>query len=1277
MGIFKLINRARNIAPAIVIKDIPINLKNDIHVMSTGLTAPLTVSRYSGSTNITASIDGAKINFSLSTNLTLGQTQSAVFKVSQADGSFIGIPVTFTGTVSQVITLDALTLTSSTVVENAVSGSIVGAVQNKTTGSVLTLINDAGGRFVLSGNNILVGLTPIDYESTPTLSITIRETSSTASNSPTDTSLVITVIDVNENPSYPADVSTLADIQAILNGSRLITSGSTIKVAPGNYDTRSLTFSAQPSNVRWEAANPNDRPVFTGWKIAPNNFSSSGGHLQFGNINFDMPLPTLGPSGSTTGPIFWSPLPSSIHSIILGEGSSLDALTIEDFDTTGNMLPWHLGGRMTHNNPFVSLSGAKNVTIRRGTIRRNRSGVEINGVSGIIIEDVHFTEQHADPIVLQNGTNHLENVIIRNNHFTLPSGDTANHHSDGIQLQPISGPYQIRNVDIQGNTISALVPVMCAQLDPTHTQVFPSLQGVSAAGGNTTVTLPTNPANGTIWAYMRTDATLNSCVVAPGGTNTLSTGATQSLVQNNVVLFVFNSTTGQWVVETTGQAFGPLIADRWHAQELRLSIGTDSFSIDLPPASNGARQYLFRCNSAGGGTVTFTLSGSDTYSEGVLPIVTTAGQAPTFVSNGSNQWRPLPLGYRSWFVQRTSSFVLGQNEVSLVTKLNASNNDVIATLPLNGSGVYHIGREDGSSNICKIVTSGSNTITYNGSSVTEIPFVQGYGIDITGNGSGGWSVIEQTPTYTFTFGNSGDYTNFRCYGNIGLVFGDFYRPEVAFKQSVFNNTVLRLVLDDINGDGIVGRYENNSGSQQNVIQLSGSDAYGERNFGTGYIALGGYGPYGGGAAVPGKIKNNLMLATADNTDVVSALSAYLNGTNRAFYRPLSRSEVVAVARAKSGGPLDGTFIGASGKDDTDGFYNFSTGQINSNILPRPIVETTSPLIGATIGLDQSFQFTFDKFIKAGTGNITLWNATDNTLVESFNVETGVGSFGGSVTFSIDGFVLDPFSNLISGKTYHIRISSTAIVGQSYNNTFIGTTDGTFHFVADAGVATAYTTLTADKGAYLTRTGALNTNGAIKKAVFAFEARLVPNANSIHSIFGIDRTQDFNVAIVQSNGELRMTYGSSSWRVASAVPVSGTTRKRIIVVIDTTQSTIADGVKVYIDGSLATLVNTVWVQDTALVGTDAATITRAVFGANSVFNGELAFIYFNALDTASALPDISSGIVRAKFDPGQIGPNGEGPTGTIPLFYKTGGRTDWENASNLGSLTGFTKVGSFL
>ncbi|WP_158011616.1 Ig-like domain-containing protein [Sphingomonas turrisvirgatae] len=1074
-----------------------------------------------------------------------------------------------------------------------------------------------------------------------------------------------------------ADVSTLSQIANIVNGATPVTPGSTITVAPGTYDTRSLAFTGQPSNVRWQAADPGNRPVFTGWKIAPTNFASTGGHLQFGNINFDMPLPALGPAGSATGAIFWSPLPSTLHSMILGAGSSLDALTIEDFDATGNMLPWHLGGRMTHNNPFMSLSGAKNVTIRRGTIRRNRAGVEINGVSGLLIEDVHFTEQHTDPIALQNGVGHCENIVVRNNHFTLPSGDTANHHSDIIQLQPIAGPYQIRNVDIQGNTASALVPVLCAQLDPTHTQVFPSLQGVSAASGNQTITLPTSPANGTIWAYMRTDASANTCVVVPGGTNTLSSGASQALAQNNVVIFTYSSGTGQWAVEVTGQTFGQVVAARWHAQEIRLAVGTTSFTIDLPAASDGMRQYLFRCNVAGGGTVTFTLAGSDTYSEGALPIVTAAGQAPTFVSNGTSQWSPLPLGYRAWFVQRNGSFTLGNNERDLVTKLNATNGNLTATLPANGSGVYHIGREDGSANVCKVIASGGNTITYNGAPVTEVALVQGYGFDITGDGAGGWTVFEQTPTYTFMFGNSGNYDNFRCFGNIGLVFGDFYRAEVAFKQAVFNNTVLRLALDDANGDGVIGRYENNSGSQQNVIQLSGADAYGERNFGTGYISLGGYGPFGGGAAVPGKIKNNLMLATANSNDIVTALAPYLNGTDRTFYRPLSRSEVVAVARAKAGGALDGTFIGASGTNDTNGFYNFAVGQVNTGILPRPAVATTSPLAGATVGLDQSFQFTFDTFIKAGTGNVTLWNATDGVAVETFNVATGAGSAGGTIVFTIDGFTIDPSENLAGGKTYHVRIESSAIVGQSYGTTYAGVADGTFAFVADSGVVTAYTPLTADKGAYLTRTGAINANAAIKKAVFAFEARLVPNANAIHSLFIVDRTQDFNASIVQSSGELRMTYGASSWRVASAVPVSGTTRKRIIMTVDTTQATIADGVKVYIDGALATLTSTAWTQNTALVGTDAATVVRAMMGANSVFNGEVAFIYFDALADGAPLPNLADAAVRAKFDPGQIGANGQGPTGSVPLFYKTGDRAAWEAANNLGTLSSFAKTGSFL
>ena len=95
-------------------------------------------------------------------------------------------------------TLSALTLSAATVVENSASGVVVGAIQNHTAGSTLTLTNDAGGRFAINGANVVTGLVATDYETATSHDITIQESLVGADNTPRSTTLTITVTDVVE-----------------------------------------------------------------------------------------------------------------------------------------------------------------------------------------------------------------------------------------------------------------------------------------------------------------------------------------------------------------------------------------------------------------------------------------------------------------------------------------------------------------------------------------------------------------------------------------------------------------------------------------------------------------------------------------------------------------------------------------------------------------------------------------------------------------------------------------------------------------------------------------------------------------------------------------------------------------------------------------------------------------------------------------------------------------------------------------------------------------------
>jgi hypothetical protein len=121
----------------------------------------------------------------------------------------VGDPIEreFTITVTNVleVTLNALSLDADELTENSAEDTAVGAVQDKTSGSTLTLIDTAGGRFKLSGTNIVAGATPSDYEVATSYEITLRETHPDASNSPRDTVIEVTILD------DPDDTDTVPD----------------------------------------------------------------------------------------------------------------------------------------------------------------------------------------------------------------------------------------------------------------------------------------------------------------------------------------------------------------------------------------------------------------------------------------------------------------------------------------------------------------------------------------------------------------------------------------------------------------------------------------------------------------------------------------------------------------------------------------------------------------------------------------------------------------------------------------------------------------------------------------------------------------------------------------------------------------------------------------------------------------------------------------------------------------------------------------------------------
>jgi hypothetical protein len=95
------------------------------------------------------------------------------------------------GPLVALVTLSALGISADLIEEGAAEDEVVGALTNTSGGSTLSLIDDAGGKFKLTGSNIVAGATPTTFPATE--EITVRETLAGATNTPRDTVLEITV----------------------------------------------------------------------------------------------------------------------------------------------------------------------------------------------------------------------------------------------------------------------------------------------------------------------------------------------------------------------------------------------------------------------------------------------------------------------------------------------------------------------------------------------------------------------------------------------------------------------------------------------------------------------------------------------------------------------------------------------------------------------------------------------------------------------------------------------------------------------------------------------------------------------------------------------------------------------------------------------------------------------------------------------------------------------------------------------------------------------------
>lgn len=97
------------------------------------------------------------------------------------------------------LTLLPLTLSSSSIAEDAAIGTVIGTLQNGQPGSVYSLIDNAGGLIGRQGDDIEVAAA-LDFETAESHQITVREFNAAANPQSRDTILTITVTNIAEGP---------------------------------------------------------------------------------------------------------------------------------------------------------------------------------------------------------------------------------------------------------------------------------------------------------------------------------------------------------------------------------------------------------------------------------------------------------------------------------------------------------------------------------------------------------------------------------------------------------------------------------------------------------------------------------------------------------------------------------------------------------------------------------------------------------------------------------------------------------------------------------------------------------------------------------------------------------------------------------------------------------------------------------------------------------------------------------------------------------------------
>ncbi len=173
---------------------------------------------------------------------------------------------------------------------------------------------------------------------------------------------------------------------------------------------------------------------------------------------------------------------------------------------------------------------------------------------------------------------------------------------------------------------------------------------------------------------------------------------------------------------------------------------------------------------------------------------------------------------------------------------------------------------------------------------------------------------------------------------------------------------------------------------------------------------------------------------------------------------VDRSNHQIKTKVNNGSVLTGNTLGNVGSHNVTLSANDSNGgtvnqsfTITVNDVTAPTITNFSPFDGATeITLNSNLLLTFNENIYANTGNISIYDASDDSLVETINVTSG------NVATTNKLATINPTTALAYNKSYYVKVATTAFKDAS-NNNFAGITDKTtWRFATELRVAPTIT-----------------------------------------------------------------------------------------------------------------------------------------------------------------------------------------------------------------------------